>query len=123
MRAATTILALLFLGCESVKQSTVPEYSIRPVYPGWVNLHENDQELAGISFFNDGETQSHEGKHPGGVIYVFWDGRVRQTVHKPDGTKVEDFWHRVAHWNRLDYSFGSDPNFERHKDPRLKKRG
>lgn len=27
----------------------------------------------------------------------------------------------MAHWNGIDYSFGSDPNFERHKDSRKKK--
>ncbi len=123
MKAATALLALLLMGCESVKQSTVPEYSIRPVYPGWVNLHENDPELAGIAFGNDGGGPEYVEKHPAGVSYVFWDGRVRQTTHEPDGTKLEDYWHRVAPWNRLDYSVGSDPNFERHEDPRLTRRG
>lgn len=117
-----TSAAVVFVGCVVSPIPPEPEYTIRPTYPGWINLHEGDPDLAGIAFFNDGEADAYLGKHPGGVMYVFWDGRVRQTGHKPDGTVEEDFWHRVAQWNRLDYSFGSDPNFERHEDPRKKNR-
>ncbi len=120
--ALSIVVSAVLCGCTSLPTAAPPppDYSIRPVYPGWVNLHEGDPDLAGISFFGDSDANEYVGKHPAGVMYVFWDGRVRQTGHKPDGTVREDFWHRVAHWGRLDYSFGSVPNFERHEDPRKK---
>lgn len=118
------IASAIFVGCVATPATPEPpqEYSIRPVYPGWVNLYEGDPELAGISFNNDGGGDEYIGKHPVGVNYVFWDGRVRKTTHDPDGKVLDDNWHRIAHWDRLDYSFGSDPNFERHEDPRKKSR-
>lgn len=114
--------SIMVIGCTATSKTPRSEaaYTICPTYPGWVNLHGGDPDLAGISFIGDGDAEAYVGKHPSGVMYVFWDGRVRQTSHKPDGSLQGDFWHRVAHWNRLDYSFGSDPNFERHDDPRKK---
>lgn len=103
--------------------SQTSAYTIRPVYPGWVNLHEGAPDLAGVAFANDGGGPEYVGKHPAGVIYAFWDGRVRSVTHDPNGKVLDDHWHRIAPWNRLDYSFGSDPNFERHEDPRRKKTG
>jgi hypothetical protein len=118
------IASAILVGCVATQTTPEPpqEYSIRPVYPGWANLHEGDPDLAGIAFMNDGGGDEYIGKHPAGVSYVFWDGRVRQTTHEPDGKVLENYWHRIAPWNRLDYSFGSDPKFERHEDPRKKSR-
>lgn len=120
--ALLVFASVMLVGCAARPTPPAPasEYTIRPVYPGWVNLHEGDPDLAGIAFGNDGGGDEYIGKHPAGVSYVFWDGRVRQTTHEPDGKVLEDYWHRIAPWNRLDYSFGSDPNFERHEDPRKK---
>jgi hypothetical protein len=89
------------------------------------------------------------GKHPAEVAYHFWDGRIRWITYYPDGKKIGDQWmkhgdparfsgrndtqgysllkdlSRVEHgnyissWGSVDFSFGCDPQFKRHKDPRI----
>ena len=87
------------------------------------------------------------GKHPAEVAYHFWDGRIRWIMFYPDGKKMGDQWLNhydimkfsrrddpagyvelkrirgeengkyISSWGSVDFSFGSDPQFKRHKNP------
>ena len=40
-----------------------------------------------------------------------------------NGNKGKDKWEPGSSaWNRVDFSYGSDPEFKKHKDPRNKKK-
>ena len=73
------------------------------------------------------DQQRYEGKHPCGIYFYFWDGRVRQRGYEPDGTLLDDFWWPTdmrlkpgdGGWGLVDFSHGSDPSFRHHADPRL----
>jgi len=88
----------------------------------WVNLHESDQSLAGVSmrFEKDRTTET----YPYMVLYVFWDGSVRQVEHERGGEQISDFYwddkveSESALWYVVDYRKGSDPEFKYHDDPR-----
>jgi hypothetical protein len=95
------------------------------MHSSWKNLYENHPDLAGIGVIMEGASElGYVGNHPPGIIYLFWNGKIYQTQHNPDGSIISEGWSDtpVASdskiWNNIDYSFGSDPGFERHKDPR-----
>ena len=126
--SAFLVLLLMPVGCAS---SNIEPYSIRPMHSSWKNLYENDPDLAGIAVILEGSSElGYIGKHPPGIIYLFWDGKIYQTQHNPDGSIISGGWSDTAInpdskiWNYVDYSFGSDPDFQRHDDPRTaEKRG
>ena len=90
----------------------------------------------------------YDGRHPAEVAYHFWDGRIRWILYEPDGRKQSEQWMRhadissflqrsdpdgyarlsrirdeetgryISSWGSVDFSLGSDPQFQRHKDPR-----
>jgi|GEM_PF-3022721 len=110
------------------KVRAIHDFSVGP----WENPFRGDPNLAGVCVQQFGECpydqHLHEGKHPCGIYFYFWDGRVRQRGYEPDGTLREDFWwpaamrlklHDSASWKNVDFSHGSDPNFKHHADPRL----
>lgn len=96
----------------------------------WNNEHAGNPELAGVFIAQlpedpDPELVAEYSKptsHPIEVFYLFWNREVDQRAYFPDGRL------RYAHqyvtdadvylWERADYSFGSDPEFRRHVDPR-----
>jgi len=102
--------------------------SSRKLRPGeWVNLHVGDPNLAGILIIQlpDAPREAIEyiDKHPCYVGYFFWDGRLRVTQFTPEGEKYVDKWMWDTPgssylWKGVDYSYGSDPSFRTHKDPR-----
>jgi len=99
------------------------EIDRRPIYQDWENLYKDDSKLAGVVFIYEGEQEfGHIGKHPPGVMYVFWDGTIRQTSHDPDGRLKSSFdWsigQTSGYWDSVRYELGSDPDFRFHKDPR-----
>jgi len=97
----------------------------------WTNEFQGDPQLAGVTVQQFGECPydqwRFESKHPCGVFYFFWDGRVVQRQYEPDGTLVSDgnWKNRVnpgdAWWQNVDFTHGSDPEFKHHADPRPKK--
>lgn len=99
----------------------------------WRNLHAGDPALAGIVIdqeppegcvYNDKSRYDH--RHPADVTYYFWDGRVRQMEFEPYGDVIGDFWWREkikpgdGWWTDVDFSYGTDPKFRTHKDPRIR---
>jgi hypothetical protein len=104
------------------------------IQPKWENKHRNDPNLAGIEIAQLPEGAATESKtaflkgHPAMILYFFWDGKVRQTGFEADGRLVEDFFwpYKITddngYWKSVDFSFGSDPSFIKHRDPRLPKK-
>jgi len=99
----------------------------------WTNKYANDIKLAGVTVDQFPEVAnrkylaSYVGKHPAGVTYYFWDGRVKQCTFTPEGELLNAFWwakdflnRNTSLWSDVDFSAGSDPHFESHSDPRNK---
>lgn len=98
------------------------------------NLYRDSSELAGIEVYQkpigDGaptDNSRYIGKHPGTVCYHFWDGRILWLEYSPNGKITRKEWgHHYEEqkpeyfnsWEMVDFNKGSDPKFERHKDPR-----
>jgi hypothetical protein len=125
MRKLLTVFAVfLLIGCATQHKDTVLSDTIGP----WENLYKGDPALAGIYLIQYPEGavsfKDYEYKHPGLIEYFFWDGRVRQIGYRPDGSVNDDFWwpEKIkpgdGRWEQADFSYGSDPEFKRHKDPR-----
>ena len=101
----------------------------------WVNLYQNDPQLAGIEIdqepregdvYND--RSRYDSRHPYQIDYYFWDGRSRSMSYTPYGDIQDDQWEpRIKagspFWDDVDFSYGSDPQFKKHKDPRNKSSG
>jgi hypothetical protein len=114
----------LLTGCATQHKDTMLSNTVGP----WENLYKGDRALAGVFVLQYPEGadswKDYEYKHPGLIEYFFWDGRVRQIVYRPDGSVHDDFWwpYKIkpgdGWWGGLDFSYGSDPEFKRHKDPR-----
>ncbi len=121
MRWSCLALAIAISSC-----ATIPAAGSKQK---WTNLHHEDPNLAGIAVIQypeNPEAPRYRGRHPCNVWYAFWDGSVRQTQFLPDGTKFDDFmWpdnQRLrpgeGMWWEFDFSYGSDPAFQQHADPR-----
>jgi hypothetical protein len=103
----------------------------RPVKK-WKNLYQNDPELAAIEIdqkpregnvYEDRSRYDH--RHPAEVNYFFWDGRNRWISYEPYGDVLNDEWAQRMkpgdpYWDDVyvDFNYGSDPQFKKHKDPR-----
>ena len=95
----------------------------------WENPFRGDPNLAGVNVIQYGECPyenwTFDGKHPCNIWYFFWNGRVRQIQYLPDGKVWDDFYwpQRLKpgdpFWKGVDFAFGSDPQFKKHRDPRL----
>jgi len=116
-----TASLLIFQGCKSTeydKYRTPDEWTPS----SWVNLHSNDESLSGVSMRFE-KDRVHE-SFPYMVLYVFWDGSVRQIEHERSGKQINDFYWpdkidpTSTLWAVIDYRKGSDPEFKRHDDPR-----
>ena len=129
--ANNRLLALLAMtllcACTSQTKQVQPALSDR--IGRWENIHEGNLRLAGVCISQyppdgHGSERAYENKHPGSIWYMFWDGAVQQTGYDPDGLETENFYWKdkikpgSGWWDNVDFSYGSDPNFERHKDPR-----
>ena len=122
MRWVWLALAVGISGCATFPLSTSKQK--------WTNLHQGDPNLAGIAVIQypecPEEKARYRGRHPCNVWYAFWDGTVRQTQFLPNGIKLDDFmWPEslklrpgAAMWQKFDFTYGSDPRFQRHHDPR-----
>ena len=120
--SAICSISLILFGCRSisiVSESLNEQSKLGP----WTNEYRNDVNLAGVSVsqYNEGaKPGSFDGKHPGEIMYFFWDGSVRQVDYHPDGSIQQDFWwprkiddHNVL-WQRVDFTQGSDPMLAAH---------
>ncbi|WP_461785113.1 hypothetical protein [Prosthecobacter sp.] len=137
MKLITLALFLALIGCVSNRR-TQKEHSnlsagpLPEAHGPWENIYNDDSRLAAVAVHqypeNPYEASSYIGKHPCNIWYAFWDGRVRQIQYDVDGTVIDDFWwpedfkltQNSDQWNGFDFSFGSDPTFLHHKDPRPK---
>lgn len=95
-------------------------------------LHAGDNNLAGVAIYrndpvnmNDDPPRSDK-YHPFAVVYYFWEGSyVHDVAYNNEGKVVRSTWVNrytpisKAEWNRVDFSYGSDPTFKRHADPRM----
>jgi hypothetical protein len=94
-------------------------------------LHRGDPNLAGVIIYKDdpvnmaGDPQRGPHDHPIGVVYYFWDdAQVHDVAYDKRGGIVRDSWFKrftptsKTDWVRVDFSYGSDPKFVRHADPR-----
>jgi hypothetical protein len=93
-------------------------------------LHQNDQDLAGIVIDLDDPVNLDDvpsrkkNNHPRFISYYFWSGKVRYVEYDEHGKILNDYWPvqytppTKSTWDRVDFSYGSDPNFDRHQDPR-----
>ena len=94
-------------------------------------LHQGDPNLAGIFIYQndpvnmDGYPPRNKGDHPFGIVYYFWDDtHVRDVAYDKEGEIVRDTRRTCftptskSQWSRVNFSYGSDPAFERHADPR-----
>jgi hypothetical protein len=121
VRFAFVLLLTVGVGCAS-HTGDRPKRS-------WANLYAADPDLAGVIVLQNhtepDEPWRSKTMHPAVVMYVFWNGRVLQYQYSRHGKlegrvdwkldKTDYDW-----WSEVDYSYGSDPEFRRHKDPRQK---
>lgn len=100
---------------------------------GWVNIYVGNPELAGVMVrqhpLEKHKGISYQGQHPFVISFVMWNGTVNETYYKPDGRIISAGWWRLKDmkaldpqsiWHYVDFSLGSDPTFNKHKDPRNK---
>lgn len=99
----------------------------------WQNLYAGDPALAGTEVWQlprEGDVYDRTrwaNRHPAEIDYFFWDGRVYQVLYFPNGDEWDKGWwpYRIRpgdrEWEDVDFSYGSDPSFERHGDPRKEK--
>jgi len=100
---------------------------------GWVNIYVGNPNLAGVLITQDPAEKKKKAqfkdKHPFVISFVLWDGSINETYYTPEGKIVSASWWRLKDmkgydpqlvWQYVDYSFGSDPKFKTHKDPRNK---
>jgi hypothetical protein len=113
-------LAVFQIGC----RTAVPN----PEHSAWKRLVPDSSELAGVIVEQLPEISHSQhlyfGKHPFEVQMVYWDGRIQMFEFTPDGLVRRTAWseHPLKHgdewWGRVDFSYGSDPDFSKHSDPR-----
>jgi len=127
-----SLLAICGLHITSCSLRNEPTPGLASKNQTWTNKHLGSADLAGVSIqqFPDcvHESPAWDGKHPAMILFVMWDGRVNQVEYEPSGKIRSDWWwdinkekHDYSYiWNDLDYSHGSDPNFERHQKPHPK---
>lgn len=94
-------------------------------------LHRGDPNLAGVIIYKDDPVNMQDDPprqktdHPFAIVYYFWENNgVRDVHYDKRGRIMNDTWHErytpvsKADWARVDFSYGSDPKFKRHADPR-----
>lgn len=94
-------------------------------------LHRGVPNLAGVIIYKDDPVNMAEDPprgpldHPVGVVYYFWDDtQVHDVAYDKCGGIMRDSWIKrftpttKATWARVDFSYGSDPKFKNHADPR-----
>ncbi len=134
MRRLLLLAALLALlpGCAAPQPKVAPlkDEGIRDTSVGrWENPFRHSANLAGVitqQFPDGGDFKPYEGKHPCMILFVFWDGRIRQINYEPDGSSHDAQWWHLGpenqfYWDQVDFTHGSDPLFRNHPDPRTKK--
>jgi len=96
---------------------------INRFYPGRrLNLlHQGDPNLAGIRVDHNipHDPPRKSWMHPTAIHYFFWNGLVDMVAYNEDGTIdwSRNQWYRATDWGNVDFSYGSDPDFKRHKRP------
>jgi len=119
-------LICLLAGCANPSSDRKKEAK-----PSWQNLYAGNPELAGIAVWQSPrEGAVYESKtpyikgHPAEIDYFFWDGRIYGTTFFANGEAWDKGWwpNKIKagddEWNNVDFSYGSDPPFQTHKDPR-----
>ena len=98
------------------------------------NIYKGDPDLAGLEVYQKPvvdnalvDSSAYIERHPGTINYHFWNGRILNVQHSPDGKVLERQWWRhsateepgyLGSWEMVDFSAGSDPDFSLHPDPR-----
>ena len=131
---AIALSACQFLSLPAVAGSAVVDNGEPSAECKWKNIYAGSPKLAGVIVDLSPEVCITEfrnewsGKHPYCITYVFWDGTLRLVLYKPNGEVTGGWWVKgkdkfkqgSSAWNRVDFTFGSDPNFKTHTDPRKK---
>jgi hypothetical protein len=124
------LFAAIFAGCGN---GALSSRSIAPhaSHSSWKNIYRNDARLAGIevrqySSKNTGTASldDYNGKHPAETNYYFWDGYLEQYLFSPSGSVISKEMSKAPvpagskELDFIDFSYGSDPTFAHHPDPR-----
>ena len=125
---AKAAVVCLLVGCANSTSVKREERSTK-----WNNIYAGDTNLAGIAVWQlpregcvyENRTPYVKG-HPSEIDYFFWDGRVYGSTFSANGDARDKGWWPFKikageeEWNNVDFSYGSDPHFQTHKDPRKK---
>lgn len=100
---------------------------------GWVNIHVGNPDLAGVVILQEPIEKhkgvSYRGKHPFAISFVMWNGTINEIYFRPDGKIISAGSYSLKDpkapdaqfvWRLVDFSYGSDPSFKTHRDPRKK---
>lgn len=131
MRVSCITLSAILLGLTGCafrgSSSDSPEVINTVIVGKWDNIYQGNESLAGVVVEQLPENPIdaecfRNGEHPCVIQYVFWSGNVHKITYSPEGVTIGDVWWKVekddGFWKEVDFSLGSDPDFERHKDPR-----
>lgn len=129
---------LIHLSCQPNTKISIVDFIANynkkypPIKSGWNNLYKGNSMLSGIAIsqvFPEGSSDPklYLGKHPAGISYYFWDGTcIEYWYFKNQSGNVSSI--EIKHnysdvsadeWKWVDFSYGSDPTLEKHKDPRI----
>jgi hypothetical protein len=127
-----SILSAAALAVGVCHASDAIDYGNGVVDGKWVNIYVGNPNLAGVRIRqNPIEPHagiSYKGKHPFGISFVMWDSTVNETYYMPDGRVISAGWWSLKKtkgldpkyfWNDVDFRYGSDPSFKKHRDPRI----
>ena len=92
-RSGTILIALVI----SILGLQPAAFGALPIACGktWINLHQKNPDLIGISVQqlpdNKSDEAAYKGKHPAMIVYVFKDGKAHQVSYTPSG-QIENGW-------------------------------
>lgn len=125
------VLAMALEGCADVSKPQMQAGGERKGKQNLNLLHLGDPNLAGVIIRQndpvgmDGAPARKSSDHPRWVAYYFWDlVNEHHVEYDKSGRIVSEGWYKTykpsayLNWMRVDFSYGSDPKFRRHRDPR-----
>lgn len=109
---------------EALKKTSSPSNKINL-------LHKFDKNLAGVIIYKndpvnvEGDPPRMGNDHPFAVVYYFWSGsHVHDVAYDASGNIIRNNWSKryapisKEEWSHVDFSYGTDPQFKWHADPR-----